>query len=508
MKNKHSSLFLPLLFWFLCFFGAMFFVVRWAPILLDADQASELILASRLKGADLLCSEWHYSTSLRVFDVQIFFKIGMLLSPDNWMNAMIIGQGIMLLLNSLCILYAARPVLSARMSIIISAVMLCPFSFWQEFYGVCFGFYLPFMMLTSIGFGLIERLWMGCHHKGVHSAFLCLHAIICGLGGIRMGMNFYAPMAMALLCFTLMKLRHGKAVNLKAFVLSIISTVFYGIGYIINAGILARYFAFVRSEAQKLAVLDLNAVLKTLADFLSLFGYPIVAENATATANLLSPMGILGVCGIALVLFFVVFAIRLALRRDTLPEQLQFLLISGLFMFLMTAVALSLLQYNDNGSYYLPCLPIMIIIIAAGISAEQFRFKHSRQVVTALWLLCVMGASVFQCRMATLVPLRGNPSLTSVYDYISEQGLTHGAATFWNSNVLTARSNGKIEMWTVYDFENGTPVLLPPLQLCSHTQIPEDCFFLIRIDETDLENAEAKFGKTIIYRDDIYMILK
>ena len=55
---------------------------RW---IVDSDLASEMILADLLnREGSVISHNWFYSTELKVVNLQWFYRLGLLLFPDDW----------------------------------------------------------------------------------------------------------------------------------------------------------------------------------------------------------------------------------------------------------------------------------------------------------------------------------------------------------------------------------------------------------------------------------------
>ena len=140
---------------------------------LDSDMASEMILANLLnQEGGILSKNWYYSTELRVFCLQPFYRIGLLLKPHDWYVARIIGQALCLLATIASYLYMGHQ-LGLRYNGLLSAIAFaCPFGTWYLMYGIYGGYYLPHMLLLTLCFGVSlalrkatsnkRKLWL-CH---------------------------------------------------------------------------------------------------------------------------------------------------------------------------------------------------------------------------------------------------------------------------------------------------------------------------------------------------------
>lgn len=67
---------------------------------IENDMASEMVLADMLnKEHSILSKNWVYSTEIRILCQQWILRIGLLLYPDNWHRAKIIGALLMIMVN-------------------------------------------------------------------------------------------------------------------------------------------------------------------------------------------------------------------------------------------------------------------------------------------------------------------------------------------------------------------------------------------------------------------------
>lgn len=83
---------------------------------LDSDMASEMILANLLnQEGGVLSKNWFYSTELRVFCLQPFYRIGLLIQPHDWYMARVIGQMLCLIATIVSYLYMGHNLVCAIM---------------------------------------------------------------------------------------------------------------------------------------------------------------------------------------------------------------------------------------------------------------------------------------------------------------------------------------------------------------------------------------------------------
>ena len=94
-------------------------------------------------------------------------------------------------------------------------------------------------------------------------------------------------------------------------------------------------------------------------------------------------------------------------------------------------------------------------------------------------------------------------SMNEVVDWVEEQGYTEGISTFWQGNIAIELSDGKIDMWTICNFDQLS--ISRWLQVKSHEQFPEGrVFLLLTNDEYDLFADDME--DYVVYRQGDYVV--
>ena len=170
---------------------------------IDSDMGGEMILADLLnQERDLLLSKnWGYSTEIRVFYLQLIYRITLLLFPHNWFAARMLGQAVWLLLLVLCMLYAGHTLGLRGCGVWAAAALICPFGSDHLLFSLLGGFYIPHMILMLLSFALAIQFMQSFGKKlSIRLALLFLLALVSfinGLGSIKGLMVIYLPMLMA-----------------------------------------------------------------------------------------------------------------------------------------------------------------------------------------------------------------------------------------------------------------------------------------------------------------------
>lgn len=502
--------------------AAVAFCAVYGRAYLDSDMASEMVLADLLnREGGLLSVNWFYSTEIRVVYQQLVFRLGLLLFPENWPAARVFGQAIMLALVAAGYLYFSYGAGAKRSAPWGAGAILLPFGFWQMFLVSFGGSYLPHIVFALFSAGLVLRLarpaplW----RTGLRLAVLAGIAGVSGLNGVRLLMNLYLPLAVAAAVMLAVRIhtepqtltqpgRPEWRLTLAAFAAAAVNAA----GYLVNTKVLAATHHFTSFDDRYWKGLDLGALLDTWSGFFSLFGYqsdPVVQSlNTNQTRpELFSLRGILCLCGLALAVAVAAAAITLLRRwkRLTFGQQAVTALFWSILVVDGLIFALTGGSHGDNCSYWVPVLPFAFAVLEAAWATADFHLPATRWCAAALASLCLLGASTATVRQYLAEPLRGQPAIQTVCQWLLDNGYTEGYASFWDSNVLTELSSGQIECWTVSSVQNMS--IYPWLQKTSHVdQAPQGrVFVLIGPDDKIADLASLPYaadGSSIVYRDD------
>ena len=524
MKNRLEYIkrnLIPLLFWYICFLASMYFVGRYVDDLMDSDHAAELILASKLSGFQLFSTDWYYSTSLRVFDVQLFYRIGLLISPHNWMLAMTVGHTLMFLLLSVTAYFFAKPLVGEKYGILFAAILLCPFSYWYEWHVIRSTAYLPYIILTVAAAGFSIKMLMACLNddKSIKALWLpcvlsCFLAFVSGLAGIRIALSFYVPFILTFAVVFVYHLRKQTSEQdkenylkkcLGIMVPQLPMYAAYAAGYVINSSVLSKRYTFKDWNNTSWGDFSLEKLGVSFQCFLGDFGYPVTADWTIERPSMFSLMGILGAFGLCTMILFIVAVIRLCVRFNKLTITQQVVFVLSLVSIVLSCFFITQTQgYPYNGSYYLPVMGFAMMDIILEIYTEDFILKHSRSVLTGFLCVSIAATSFYHVYYSIATPVRSSIYIRDISCHVNEAGYTKGVAEFWESNVITAWSNGEVEMWTVNSLEDLQ--ILDWLQDKSHTSLPED-YFMISAAE-DAEHYAEKYGMTVVYENAKFAILE
>ena len=226
--------------------------------IVDSDLASEMMLTKILnQEGSILSHSWYYSTELRVVNMQWFYRLGLLLFPDDWHLASTFGMAIALLVFIAAALLLAKEIGLGSLSPWMAGALIWPFGMRYLVYAMYGGYYLIHMLLPMLTLALV---FCSIHAqnrrpKVLCAVLACLAALGAGLNGVKVLMVFQAPFLLATMLLAVMALNSCGKTNWKdacrtcgtemqLLAGALYTTVAAMAGYVINAKILAKSYSF------------------------------------------------------------------------------------------------------------------------------------------------------------------------------------------------------------------------------------------------------------------------
>ncbi len=113
--------------------------------IVDSDLASEMILSDLLnKEGTIISHNWFYSTELKVVNLQWFYRLGLLIFPNDWHLARTFGMAITLALFAACMLFFVKCARLGRPGLWMVGTLLWPFGQHYLVYAIYGGYYLVY----------------------------------------------------------------------------------------------------------------------------------------------------------------------------------------------------------------------------------------------------------------------------------------------------------------------------------------------------------------------------
>lgn len=483
------------------------YYVQWRC--LDSDMASEMVLANLLnKEGKLVTDNWYYSSEVRVICEQIWFQLGLLLSPNNWRIARLIGHSINLAILIISFIFLLYSTSIKEKGLWIAIVLLLPFDFWYLFHVLYGGFYICHTVALFTLLGLLLRYIN--NNRKIYILLLFIFGIIFGLNGIKVLMYFTAPCLLTLVVLSIYKYITKKQIDYyRTFVVgTIVSTISTLIGVGLYSFVICRMCGESSGTGLIWGQFNINNILLVISNYLQMLGF-INNDLFITNIEIVSLNGILGIFGLINAIVFIIGLITLLKNKYYSVSKNKLFFIFILCSFITGVIMFALTQIPSNGSYWLPFLPFGLVIIEMLIehTIEQgFNTKYLRIVILVSFILCSYVNNDWYLKNNP----RGYKGLRETTQWLKENGCKNVIAEFWVGNAITEYSDGEIEAFIIHEY--GSDAIEINLQAKDHTTVhyEKGAYVVIPIDYEDKRDLTYYVENgTIVKSDDefiIYMI--
>ena len=482
--------------------------------IVDSDLASEMILSDLLnKEGTIISHNWFYSTELKVVNLQWFYRLGLLIFPNDWHLARTFGMAITLALFAAAMLFFVKCAGLGRAGLWMVGTLLWPFGQHYLVYAIYGGYYLVYTFFYMLVLALVLRsLNADKKHCALQWVLACVITAVAGMNGVKQLMVFHAPLCLAAAILLVLALHSCGKTDWKAaldvcrkevrlLAASLVTAVAAAAGYFVSNAVLSRMYDFksynfiVWNRDEDWFTLD-----RILMDFFHEFGY----ENGSGVFHF---GGIAAAVGLLLGCWMFFCIVRLLLRLDKLERNDKLLVLLLVAMLAVCGVAYT--YFHEYYLYFwLMNMPVAIAVMAVEIKTEDFHILGARQLLGVGLAACFTLCAVSTVRQEQEHPYLAHKGLNTAAEWLVDNGYTQGYSTFWNGNAMTELTSGKLEVWTLHSLErDDVPTWLQPK---SHLTTDPELPFLLFDTETDgpAENAKLiQYGDcTEVYNDGRYVI--
>ena len=456
---------------------------------LNADDSSELVLARILaEQHSILTRDWCYSSELRVLNTNLIFA-PMFMIFKSWKAVRIAGGILLMLLYVISYLWIPRAwKYESRWFYLTAFILIMPYAEPWMFFGLKM-YYIPHVTISFVSFALLGKIANAeaMKRKIIYAAMLAVFAFGAGLGGVRSVEYTYLPLFMCAILMWFMKKSEADIA-----LATLVALVASGEGYIVNNTVLAKSYdyhsytnvSFIRLSFEKLEW-ALDAVLAS-------FGY-IIGEYFVSFGGICNALAV-----VMTVLFFAAF-ILVWRKRKELSQTEGFIYLFAAITFLLNTIVMTLGQNDEYADRYIsigmvPAIMLMGLIYKLYIERME-RAKAIGAMMIAVFL--ILGARGY----LNLIHYSGNGNRQGYIQFLEENGYDYGYATFWNANITTEMTDGRIDMTSLDPNAEDLRVFrwLTDKRLIGE---PHDRAFLV------LENDEAGMykGSEPVYSDESFSV--
>ena len=503
MKKQRSSI--PKILGYSVFLVTLFFViavfVKYGEHYLNADISSQLVFADYVnKEGEFFPKGWFYSTEIELFAQLYSFFLHFF--PNNWHMVRTCVVFISALILSISFLFMAKVLSCDYFSTLLGlSAILLPFSSGYMFlmtYGCFYQFYTATIFFDI---GIILRM-----HQSKYR-ILCILAmaivnIYVSLSGMRMLVINAVPIGIVCVLLFIRRVLNSESWERACasrewsiFIGGMLSGLFIMIGCVLNRFLFTNAdFSmdnYTTTLLRQFTFPELLIHIQYMLEYLGFIGdIPMVSFN-----------GIVSV--ITLVLFPLVLISPIILINY--KKQLSLSLEDGfLTIYTIIAVFMGILlnvttpKGRQAGSlgvcYYMAGFLALIFLTFILIAKIPSKMKgiHYSLVICLFLIFGVKSISTIRNEMQT-----GETQYEEAADWLVSNEYTEGFAPFWNANVLTEASNGKIEVWTIWDLKDAE--IYHWLQAKSHAAVlPQGkCFVYVTSEDVWNKKVDTVFMESI-----------
>ena len=491
---------------------------------LGSDMAAEMIFSKLLAQSKHLfaTNQWYYSTEFRVLYTQLVMA-PLFLICDNWHIIRMVTNILSYVLILVSWFYMMKPLKTdRRWTALGGAVLLLPFSETMMTHMQLGNTYMPHVILLLFYFGLFLRLvkkedYTRARRWEMGIVYVVL-AVVCGVSGVRYLLAMQCPLMLAAFlylagseeCRQFRKMfgteqdwrvpfrgiwKNGRV---SYFYFAFLGAVCGVLGYALNVLWVSRNYVFQTYESTNfIAVYQgifWERVQNALGSLLMLFGY-------IPDKGFLSLRGIISVFSFVFIFIFGYCAVRM-FRKS---RGRRFFLL----LFLGVSLAVNVFVFVFSSSTMVPRYYITILIFA--LPAIVFYLEGEAPALDRLVLGLVLAAGLLlgsaKVTLSFLTTDK-NQDRRPVAAFLEEKGFEFGFATYWNANIMTELTDGRVEIANIQDPESLEYFKWSsPVKYYQEDYHQGPVFLLLTTEEaTEYGKAKVLRAGEKLYEDDHYVV--
>lgn len=448
MKRKYRAVF-PIASICLVLTALLMINLFFSQHIIDSDMASELILGRVLKREHAwLSTNWFYSTEIRIISfaqiASFFFRFTTDYSLVRTLTNLVLYAGLFV-----SFWYFMKSYLFSKTEILWGEVFLfLPVSLeWLQIMEIG-SFYSVYIITMFLVLGSVERI-RNCEtfmKKGKQRRFyLCHFSLIgimmfsFGLVGIRGVITLLVPMIVAFVSVygkSLLTERKNREIGFVA----IVSVIGFVTGYLFNKLVFATTYQFQQLDDLKKTIdFSLQTITGRFDQFLQaileLFGFRegILLNTVTGLISL----------GSAVAVMIIIF-ILIDIRKSNLAKNVRcaFLWNMLVAMFILHVVIFSLTDLLMYTRYLFPMYVLLIPLFLL------YRRENRKNAILVLGVSVFLAVSAITLCSVTMTQ-NENEEICEVSEFLRENDYDFGYATFWNANIVTELTDGRVQVSSI-----------------------------------------------------------
>lgn len=484
---------------------------------MDYDMSSEILLAKECwLQKSFIPRSWYYSTEIRLLNTQLI-SAPIFAFTNNWVVVKSITVIIISLLYSLSLWFLLSELEIKELWIKMLSCLLI-FSPWsmQLWQFVLYGsYYMPHISISFVFIGLFFGIFNNNYSAKKHRTYKILYwllAFYSGLSSIRYIIYFVFPLAFIINFIAISNLSRNKIhfefrkyfIDDRKVFYSTLALFVSGFGYICNSFVLAKFYSFSNFNMTALKTIGSVKFVDFYAGILDLFGY----KNEV---SVLTPSGLSDLLLYVALIFFVICLVHLLRKKEFQGNQKLFLMLTVVILVFDSFVYI---KTEFIIRYFLLLVPYIIPCFAIIISNSDV--PNVKKWILGTSLSVTLLTNSFYTFETTL-NYSNTTEKKAVTKFLLDNNYTFGYGTFYNANVFTYLSNGKIEVGNLYkkDIDNQMFLIdeykydtwLTPKRYYSQPDSLKNVFLILDAQEykNNINHNSIKNGKCI-YDDGYYYV--
>ena len=494
---------------FICVGATLSFLHARIYTILDADEASELVLAKLLsEEGSLLSTRWLYGNELRILDVQLVNSL-LFRVTDNWHVVRFASCAIHLLLLMGMYFILCRTAGMTDLYACSALIFAVPFCETYFLYALI-GSYIPhFLFSFGIWAVLFRYIDLKEHQRNrnlIAGAFsgnwktkalpllAVLIAVFAGLQGARQFQVLCLPLGVTIVALVLLSVR-GEKVNSAYFPYMGLLAAFCAaeaVSYFVGNKVLHNIYTYYRWDDVRFTYFNYEWLPKLINGWVGNHGYQdgfvfssVIIRNLAAAIWIVMTVISAG--------YGIAHFIRI--QRDGRADRTMALKYFLLAVYYVAAALVYILFYTFTNIQSSERYSLQILIMSVPMICFFIKTVRWNRPFKALVLLCTCGTIA----VGGLNYLRNwraedrNAEYWTISDALSAENYSKGFATFWNGNILTEISNGQVEVWnwhptmsTLAAQENPGEVYRV-LQRKSHDEAPPEGKMFVLLEKSEID---------------------
>ena len=420
---------------------------------MSGDDGSEILHAALVNrdGGWVHTENWVYSTELRVISPTILYQIGLKLMPT-WHLARVFAQAVSLALVLASFLYMAHELGMKKAAPYLAAVLMLPFNDVYD-YVIAYGLhYSVHLVLSFLILGLVFRFGRREKRRAwLTLALIAALGIWSGLGGVRMLMMIVAPLCGAAALMALMEMKEHEtfrgalgtpAVRMAG--ASLLCFVATGVGYVASLMLFKDKYTY-------FSYTDIGMAKFKMSDLINQFSGMLYDLGYVDGVSLMSIRGINNLLTVVIFLALFTAVWRMLSRWQAIDAHGRLLTLTAV-MAILVGMLCNIMLAQLLTRYFTVGTVLLFVVLAFALEVEPCRNALLRTAaLLTMTACCAFGA---QCIMRYDYKMN-DVNYEMAADWLVENGYTQGYATYWNANIMSAASDGALDMWVLSDSTHG-----------------------------------------------------